>query len=189
MRQVDAWDETMRLICSADAFVAGSTLPDRSLLLRILPHTFPGSKRIVRSLLRTLLTNDLTPDAFGRSLGIVCHFLSDYACAYHSNKRLSKRILPHRAYEQKIDRLTLRNPSDDPFIRSLSTLFEDLEHYIAKRHYATSFEDPSQDLEDAMTLTARVTNLVFTAVTEMTFNNPVCPVSSNPHPAAFAHHT
>lgn len=164
MHLVDSWDDSMREICSVDDFVYGSILPDRTLPLRLMTHGFPQSGAYVFRLLADLIHKSLTPKQFGRKLGIVAHFLADYACSYHSNPRLKNRILGHRAYEQRIDSLPLQDPSEDLKATNFASLWSELEQYVEHRHGKQSLEDPTRDLADARFWVSHVVGLVFETV-------------------------
>jgi phosphatidylinositol alpha 1,6-mannosyltransferase len=174
MNITEQWDDSMRQMASVEAFIDGSTLPDRSLFLRIMTHGFPKSGRYVFSLLSSLVHDSLTPEQFGRRLGIVAHLLTDYACSYHSNPKLKNRIFGHRAYERTIDALPLPPALEEPFeLTSLSALWSELEHYVQTRHAANLPSLPEHDLSDALFLVSRVSELVFEAAFAMEKNpNP-----------------
>jgi hypothetical protein len=163
MHLIEDWDESMKQRCSVDDFIHGSTLPDRFLPLRLMTHGFPQSGRLVFSLLSSLVHKTLSPKQFGIRLGIVAHFIADYACAYHSNPRLKNRIVGHRAYEHRIDSLPLQESADHA-PSNLASLWSDLDQYVQSRHHARSLEDPIRDLADAVFWVRHVTSLVFDAV-------------------------
>jgi phosphatidylinositol alpha 1,6-mannosyltransferase len=158
------WDEEQRSMASVAAFLDGSTLPDRYLPLRLMTHGFPQSGPYIFSLLASLIHKRLDPRTFGRRLGIVTHFLADYACAYHSKPSLKNRIFGHRAYERNLDSFPLQLTDVSPVpIRSLASLWNDLETYVARRHNDKVENNPQQDINDALGMIQSVSNLVFAA--------------------------
>ncbi|MCK7486666.1 MAG: glycosyltransferase [Bacillus subtilis] len=158
------WDEEQRSMASVEAFLDGSTLPDRYLPLRLMTHGFPQSGPYIFGLLASLIHKRLSPKTFGRRLGIVAHFLADYACAYHSKPSLKNRIFGHRAYERNLDSFPLHLTEESPVtIRSLASLWNDLETYVARRHNDKVENNPQQDVNDAAGMIQRVSNLVFAA--------------------------
>lgn len=85
-------------------FKWGNVLPDIYHELSKVDHYIEFTLDYVEDLIQII--QDRSNPSFQRSisLGIVCHFLSDYFCAYHALAPYKKRsILQHLIYELKLD--------------------------------------------------------------------------------------
>lgn len=86
----------------------GSIAPDLFPSMMFLPHTIEGSTRIVNDTVNNLCSMKM-PDnkkdmkKYSFKLGLVVHFVSDYFCKAHNEKRY-ENLLIHYFYERKLKR-------------------------------------------------------------------------------------
>lgn len=85
-------------------FKSGNILPDLDFELSSLKHTIAGSSKTFQQHLKKVKNHSLTPRKRLMSLGILCHFMSDYFCSYHMKEPCKDAfIVTHLFYELKLD--------------------------------------------------------------------------------------
>lgn len=81
------------------AFAYGNIKPDFTTTDIKCQHTLDESLYYVNKYSEELMKADLTIKEFSISLGIICHFASDYFCIYHREGNEKKGIIEHLSYE------------------------------------------------------------------------------------------
>ena len=82
------------------SFQKGIVKPDLEPELRKLEHRFEAVKDLLPLWEKEILSPEKDLADFSEGLGIICHFLSDFFCAYHHHDELFDRnILRHLFYE------------------------------------------------------------------------------------------
>ncbi|HWT76516.1 MAG TPA: zinc dependent phospholipase C family protein [Mobilitalea sp.] len=80
------------------AFAYGNIKPDLPSPSRN-HHTLENCLSTVCQTYQRLREKELSPDEFSVSLGIMCHYLSDFFCYYHLEEELHNKKLQHFFYE------------------------------------------------------------------------------------------
>ncbi|ADK14643.1 MULTISPECIES: zinc dependent phospholipase C family protein [Clostridium] len=62
-------------------------------------HCISGSINMVREYSKQLIHNKMSIKKYSITLGMVCHFICDYFCLYHTEKYKNKNIFQHVIYE------------------------------------------------------------------------------------------
>lgn len=80
-------------------FMYGNIKPDISPTSCRNPHTLKDSLNVVSECFDKLSHSELDIKQFSIILGIMCHYISDYFCLYHTEEYSNKNIFRHIAYE------------------------------------------------------------------------------------------
>jgi len=84
-------------------FRYGNVHPDIRRNMYGVKHHFDDSKYIIVNILEQIKTKNMNIDDLSFSLGILCHFITDYCCLYHHHTdKYSKNILKHFLYENRL---------------------------------------------------------------------------------------
>lgn len=94
------------------AFRYGSIAPDLKLSMRTIKHTRKGSFGLVKELGNGLIEmkspiKKMSMRDFSYKLGVIIHFVCDYFCTPH-NDRKYKNIIRHLRYEKRLERYALK---------------------------------------------------------------------------------
>lgn len=83
-----------------NAFVWGNLRPDLDKKSIKCPHTLEGSLEFVNFYKDKITKSEMTISQFSMLLGVICHFVCDYFCIYHSKKYWGKDMMvEHITYE------------------------------------------------------------------------------------------
>lgn len=157
--QLPAQDQSL---LSRYALLKGSVFPDLDLHFRLTHHSYSKTILYVRSHLSDILRNKQNRYELSHKLGIILHFMCDYATSYHSNPKYVNRFLTHYAYEKNVHKLIdhWQNPMEDmPIIHDLATLEDQLEHYL-ETHQHFNRANPLDNLNHAISLSTSITHLI-----------------------------
>ena len=95
----------LRIRIHKKTFIAGSFFPDINLKHSRKHHSFEKTGKTVHRLISEIIGRKLSRKSLSHKLGIVCHYISDYCCAYHSNYVYKKKsLVEHLKYEYKLDK-------------------------------------------------------------------------------------
>lgn len=92
-------------------FLLGNILPDYCPSFLLRPHYLKNNAVHVKSILRLLLSRQVSAShnkRFSRLLGILCHFYADFFCHAHSDS-FSAGLPEHIAYENRLYRYFTEN--------------------------------------------------------------------------------
>jgi len=86
-----------------NVFVNGNVKPDVVKMYRQMSHYYRDNEGFVFELFERLMTESMSKEEFSDLLGVLTHFLCDYACIYHANEYVRKHhsIRLHMQYEFK----------------------------------------------------------------------------------------
>lgn len=117
-------------------FIEGSVMPDSAFYYMHIIHRYTNSIHHVEKVIEDIFYRPQSKGEIGKKLGIVIHFLCDYAVAYHSNPKFMNRMWYHIFYERKIEfeSIHISPKIESPVIHSLTTLSEELKNYIQIYH-------------------------------------------------------
>lgn len=65
-------------------------------------HTIKGSIQIVEQYSNKLINRKNNTGDFSIELGVICHYVCDYFCIYHTDEYAKNNIFEHLAYERKL---------------------------------------------------------------------------------------
>ncbi|WP_446897013.1 zinc dependent phospholipase C family protein [Clostridium sp. LBM24168] len=124
-------------------FMYGNIKPDISPNSCRNPHTLKDSLHIVSKCFNQLSHDELDINQFSMILGIMCHYISDYFCLYHTEEYSKKNIFKHIAYEILLHfnlqillifgRLKLIDSRNLPQRNVLSIVFDMQKRYFKQR--------------------------------------------------------
>lgn len=80
-------------------FMYGNIKPDISFSAVKDAHTLKDSINIVSKYFTELSDSELDIKQFSMRLGMMCHYICDYFCLYHTEDYCKKNIFEHLAYE------------------------------------------------------------------------------------------
>jgi len=80
-------------------FVYGNIKPDFVKDNSKYYHYINESINMVREYSQQLIRNKMSIEKYSITLGMVCHFICDYFCLYHTEKYKNKNIFQHLIYE------------------------------------------------------------------------------------------
>lgn len=91
-------------------FVWSNVKPDLLPEYKRISHYYPANEDFVFNLLEKVCLEDLSPYEFTETLGILIHFLCDYACTYHANMAVNQAnsMRQHMQYEFLLHGYTIR---------------------------------------------------------------------------------
>lgn len=149
-------------LISRTQFIKGSAAPDFNKYYKTHGHNIPESLDFLMTLIHELLANKHHREAFGFKLGVITHYLADYACTYHANPAyIKKNIAEHLLYEYKIEQQKIQTKNISyhiKYIQSYETIKNDLyDFYLSHQHQKPN---PKRDLHDALLLIKRVCDLL-----------------------------
>lgn len=149
-------------LISRTQFIKGSAAPDFNKYYKTYGHNIPESLDFLMTLIHELLANKHHREAFGFKLGVITHYLADYACTYHANPvYMKKNIAEHLLYEYKIEQQKIQTKNISyhiKYIQSYETIKNDLyDFYLSHKHQKPN---PKRDLHDALLLIKRVCDLL-----------------------------
>lgn len=148
-------------LISLKNFIKGSIYPDVYLPYRLIQHDYKGSFDLVMTLINDIILNKQSKQDLGFKLGIISHFLADYACAYHSNPAYKYKHYAHRLYELRIHNyINELNLNEAPKIESLKTFQTDIEFYLEYNQAKDVLANPKRDLHHALSLASSLVSLV-----------------------------
>lgn len=81
------------------SFVYGNIKPDLSLRCYTMPHIQENYLKVVLRMAEELEDEIQSFETFSEKLGIICHYLSDFFCYYHSDHNRFKKHFMHFLYE------------------------------------------------------------------------------------------
>lgn len=81
-------------------FMIGSIRPDLTPDFLRVPHMLSSSGPQTKGLYHEMLSGSEQFDRFSETLGILCHYLSDYFCRSHQSEERYNRLLSHFIYER-----------------------------------------------------------------------------------------
>ena len=81
------------------AFAYGNIMPDFDKGYIKCPHTLEDSIHTINAYSENLMKSSVSIQEFSMCLGVVCHFVCDYFCLYHSKEYWKKDPVGHAAYE------------------------------------------------------------------------------------------
>lgn len=159
-------DKVIQDLVCYNSFRKGSIAPDIKLKFKFVKHRYNDSISIVKDLIKDILNNKQTKEKIGYKLGIIAHFVTDYACTYHSNEKfIGYKIVNHLKFENEahkyFDNLDDRNIRICNF-KSVDNIESFLKSFVDKKMQDNN-PSPQQDLFYAYTLTSRVVNTVIEA--------------------------
>jgi hypothetical protein len=132
-------------------FQAGNLMPDLSQNLSILKHNIKGSSMPFN--FHVSKAQDSTLPARERlvSMGIVCHYLSDYFCIYHSKEPYTKfSIIRHLIYELRLHLMLIcLLPFSEKLISQISGEIISIESKKSEKA-ATNFNIDNADIHDIL---------------------------------------
>lgn len=124
-------------------FMYGNIKPDISSNPFKDSHTLKDSIDIVSQYFTQLDNNKLDIKQFSMILGMICHYIGDYFCLYHTEEYSKKNIFKHLAYEIALHvnlrilliqgKLKLIDNRSLPQRNILSIIFNMQEKYFQKR--------------------------------------------------------
>jgi len=65
-------------------------------------HTIKGSIEIVKEHSQKLINGNNNISRFSVELGVICHYVCDYFCIYHTDEYANNNIFKHIIYEKKL---------------------------------------------------------------------------------------
>lgn len=65
-------------------------------------HTIKGSIEIVKEHSQKLINGENNISRFSVELGVICHYVCDYFCIYHTDEYANNNIFKHIIYENKL---------------------------------------------------------------------------------------
>lgn len=87
-------------------FFVGAMHPDISIKYKKKGHYFEESASVFTDVVDQILNGNLSKAGMSHKLGVMSHYISDFCCAYHSNKECRKQSLAeHLLYEFRLDRI------------------------------------------------------------------------------------
>jgi hypothetical protein len=90
----------MQFKLDLNAFVWGNLRPDLDKKSIKCPHTLEGSIEFINFYEDKMTKSEMSISEFSMLLGVICHFVCDYFCIYHSEKYWRKDMMvEHIAYE------------------------------------------------------------------------------------------
>lgn len=81
------------------AFVWGNLRPDFDKKHIRCSHTLEDSLDFINFYANKIIQNNMSITEFSMLLGVICHFICDYFCIYHSKEYWRKDMLEHFTYE------------------------------------------------------------------------------------------
>lgn len=97
-------EEIKGLVCRK-SFIGGAIFPDINIKHSRKEHSYDQTFTTFNKILSDVLNRNLSRKTFSHKLGILCHYISDYCCAYHSNINCRRKsIVEHLIYEYKLDK-------------------------------------------------------------------------------------
>jgi hypothetical protein len=91
--------EQMNFKLDKHAFMYGNIKPDiKSEEIRY-KHKFNDSIYYINAYCHKAMKEPMSKKDFSTALGVICHFVADYFCIYHSEKYCHKSIFKHLLYE------------------------------------------------------------------------------------------
>lgn len=98
--------EYLRDQISLKDFRRGNKAPDFMVRYKKFKHTVQASFSIIQDEINEILNQDSSKSTLSRRLGHMCHFISDYACAYHNNlETKAQGLKKHIQYEREIEKI------------------------------------------------------------------------------------
>ncbi len=146
--------------------IKGSKHPDLYLPYRLMQHDYKGSIRLVKELINQVITKEMSTESRSMKLGIISHFVSDYACSFHSNPRYKYKHHLHRLYETRLNKYCEEikfDINESSMILSLETLDNDLEFYLDYNQSKDVVANHKRDLYHAISLSYSIVKLVLEA--------------------------
>jgi phosphatidylinositol alpha 1,6-mannosyltransferase len=161
----DQLSEQDQSLLSRYALANGSVFPDLNLHYRLTHHSYSKTILFIRRHLTDILKNKQSRYDLSHQLGIIMHFMCDYATSYHSNPKYVNCLMKHYGYEKHIHTLVhdWQPPTEDmPTIHDLATLEDELERYLETYQYE-NIANPLDNLNHAISLSTSITHLIISA--------------------------
>lgn len=94
--------DRLNLKLNEPIFINGSILPnfDKNYIDR--EHTLEDSLQLINYNAEELIKSEVSIKEFSLALGIICHFISDYFCLYHTREYWEKDPKDHNDYEAEL---------------------------------------------------------------------------------------
>jgi hypothetical protein len=149
------------------SFLFGSIAPDLYPSMLLMDHDTTGSIGLVHEYI-DILSNGNLPETqkevreFSFRLGVVIHFVSDYFCRAHNDKRY-KNMLLHFIYEGKLNSLFKRSINTEKYYGvEYPETYGDAKHYIEEAHqqYILREENMVDDLVYSVGVSTAVAEMV-----------------------------
>lgn len=83
-------------------FMYGNVKPDIFCNYFKDDHTIKGSIKIVEGYSNKLINSKNNISKFSVELGVICHYVCDYFCIYHTEDYAKNNIFKHISYEKKL---------------------------------------------------------------------------------------
>lgn len=88
-------------------------------------HTIKGSIQIVKEHSQKLINGKNNISRFSVELGVICHYVCDYFCIYHTDGYANSNIFKHIIYEKKLhDKAIDMIEKENIKIKTRSSLFQ-----------------------------------------------------------------
>lgn len=84
------------------SFAYGNIRPDLDKGFIRCAHTFEDSINVIEAYSEELMKSRVLLKEFSMHLGVICHFICDYFCLYHSKKYWKRDPLGHAIHEIKL---------------------------------------------------------------------------------------
>jgi len=168
--------ENFNIAVDQECFLNGCLKPDYSLPFFFIPHykdkSFNYIKEIISELTNYSFTNNKSIKNFYTKLGVVTHFLCDYFCYAHNNKKFDNIFL-HLKYERTLhnlyEELTIDKTSIFTFennnsteVYSLNTLISFINDMYEK--YSLSTPSMERDIYYSLTVSKFTINFIINNV-------------------------
>lgn len=180
-----AFNERFDIILDQQSLLRGSTAPDIRPLMFVMKHSPEGAMWLVEKKIQWLISQDpgrisRYNKVFSYTLGIVLHFVCDFFCRAHNDKKYTN-LARHIAYEKKLVRFG-DNYKDvmqqvflslEPFEEAASC--EDILHFVKEKHlvYLQQEESMETDLEYASIMSKMVTHMILQCCAQAYNANPI----------------
>ncbi|MBL4936630.1 zinc dependent phospholipase C family protein [Clostridium sp. YIM B02515] len=91
--------KSTNFILDLPAFSYGNIRPDLDKGYIKCEHTLEDSLEMINIYSEDIINSNISVKDFSMALGIICHFVSDYFCIYHTKEYWKKDKLGHGTYE------------------------------------------------------------------------------------------
>lgn len=127
-------------------------------------HTLDGSIELVAEYSKRLMECKFDISRFSVDLGVICHYVCDYFCIYHTNKYAGRNIFQHISYERKLHNNLLDMLKEQKIeVKSNSSLYEkDIVKFIycMQEKYFNEKESVAKDITYALKTANTVTQAI-----------------------------
>ena len=160
-------DENLKSKVKYRTFVFANVKPDILRKYKRVSHYHPANEKYVFSLIEMVQDPGLSKWSFSDLLGVLVHFLCDYACVYHSNMRVNAEdsMFRHMVYEFRMHFYAvhqMRVMERAPVVKFESTdeIFVYIRDVIGRANMEAVVPDVARDFDEMMILGMSVMRFV-----------------------------